>query len=188
MPMTKTLGTKYPNGSVRHPKYLLGIKKWDAVDFGLEDVCICVLRDASEEVRQIIESKPDVLTLPDNLEVFVSEEHKVKAQAFLSTKNTPNHWIDTGRSYRKALRLGIGSFELNRAYLGKFGHSVFHETALEAKYSELSLLEQLRMGSCLRALDVEDSFITEDITVSQIFYEFGKRYIDRGIKLGGIVI
>jgi hypothetical protein len=180
LPMITVIDAMAPNGSVRRPAYTDNLK-FSAVDYGSENVCVCLLHDLTQEQHDSIVSKQDVMSLPQNIDQNMTSGAVNAAQSFLEGLNIPANWINTNRTFRDVVKIIVGLFQLNQKWSGLTnGSSPFKEGLnLETKFVDMTTNVRSRLLLCFDELNIDRTMLTVQNNIREILFEFGKQMKDR---------
>jgi hypothetical protein len=162
--------------SAFRPKYVdpgslgvgLDIGAFASLDYGTEPIYL-LRAELTQEQRTALQSQPDVMVVPANLDATVSALALTTIQAKLEAANLPAHWITTDMTYRQVLRgfRRVLTFMQRWQGLG-FARLFASGVTLDTRLNQLTATQRQRLSAVADDLGLDSSGVTNTMTLRQV--------------------
>jgi hypothetical protein len=176
-------------GDAYRPKYAGDLPvSWSGIRYGREGFWL-VAADVSTAQDNAATAQPDVIRLPDNLDLTIGV-NLTTVQNRLEAINIPSGWVSAGMTYRSVLRTVVHMMfffqrflSVNKVYTAFLSGAV----SLDTTFNSLSATNKKRIQDTAASFGIDTSGISSS-TLRQILKAVADTFQDRPIPLGCLTI
>jgi hypothetical protein len=161
----------------------LDLVGWAGMDYGVEPVFLIRVALSAAQ-RTALQSQPDAMVIPSNLDNVVSALALAGIQQKLESVNLPAHWITADMTYRQVLRgfRRVITFMQRWHGLG-FGRLFEAGVTLDTRLNQLTAQQRTRLSNVADDLGLDRSTVTNTMTLRQVLKLLADQLPD--VTLGG---
>jgi hypothetical protein len=146
----------------------LDLVGWSAYSYGVEPIFVLRMPNLSAAQRTALQSQPDALVLPANLDANVSALALSRIQQTLEAANLPGNWVTTAQTYRDVLRGLRKVMTFQQRWNGLFGDRLFVAgVTLDTRLNQLSQDQRQKLASVADDLGLDRSQVTTTMALRQ---------------------
>lgn len=165
----------------------LDLVGWQAMNYGLEDVFLLKVPGLTAEQRAALQSQPDAMVVPQNLDSQVSSLALTGLKSKLESVNLPAHWITADMTYRQVVRGFRRAITFMQRWRGLFGVRLFGGgVTLDTRLNQLTAQQRQRLSAVADDLGLDRTQVTNTMTIRQVLKLLADQLPD--IELGGETI
>lgn len=158
------------------PKYVgagdlgagLDLVGWVGMDYGAEPIFL-IRVSLSPAQRTALQSQPDALVVPANLDNNVSALALAAIQSQLEAANIPAEWVNTSLTYRQVLRRFRRIITFMQRWNGLFPFNRLFDAgvALDTRINQLAAAQRQRLIDVADNLGLDRTGVTNTMTLRQ---------------------
>jgi hypothetical protein len=148
----------------------LDIGAWTGADYGSEAVYL-IRTNLTADQRAALQSQPDAMVLPINLDNQVSGLALTTIQAKLEAVNLPAHWITTDMTYRQVVRGFRRVITFMQRWQGLHGETdrLFGGVVtLDTRLNQLTAQQRQKLSAVADSFGIDRSTVTNTMTIRQV--------------------
>lgn len=161
---------------------------WSWATYLLGDTGL-IASDTATAQHNILNAQTDVIALPTNLDSTLTQAARDKARNLLEGWNVPALWIQTGMTYRAALRTLMNIWQFHNRYVGRFARKLFDGSiSLDMTVSQMSQGVRNDLQTAAESLNLDYSAVTGATTIRQLLKGVSDQLGDVPYSIGGVTI
>ena len=192
------IGTGASSQDPRRPKYFVGglptTVAWGGTDYGFEPSMI-IAADLDAANLAFLVAQPDAFVVPESLDATLTSGQVAGVQSYLEAINLPANWVTVDFTWRKVLRIVIGTFRFMARFAVVFAQATGSTVAvfsggvtLSRTYSSLGSNVQNALVATVDELLLDRTGVTGSTTLRLLLVNIGQQMGTQPQSIGTMLV